>query len=314
MKRLCDLPVDRGTGQNARLKLKSGETMLRKTLLAASLASVIFASPALAQDAAQAEDPVLATVNGEEILESEVRATQQGLPQQYRQLPFEMLKPDLLTREINQRLLMGAGSEAGLADDPEVKAQIEALERRLIAETYLDRALNDAITDEAIQAKYDEFVATNEPEPQVRARHILLETEEDATAIIEELDDGADFVELAKEKSTGPSGPNGGDLGFFNRADMVAPFAEAAFAMDAGTYSDAPVQTQFGWHVIKVEEKKDGTQPSLEEVRQQLVAEVSRDAFNTLVEDLRANAEIVNNVEIEAAKAAEEAAKEAPAE
>lgn len=288
--------------------------MLRKTLLAASLASVIFASPALAQDAAQAEDPVLATVNGEEILESEVRATQQGLPQQYRQLPFEMLKPDLLTREINQRLLMGAGSEAGLADDPEVKAQIEALERRLIAETYLDRALNDAITDEAIQAKYDEFVATNEPEPQVRARHILLETEEDATAIIEELDDGADFVELAKEKSTGPSGPNGGDLGFFNRADMVAPFAEAAFAMDAGTYSDAPVQTQFGWHVIKVEEKKDGTQPSLEEVRQQLVAEVSRDAFNTLVEDLRANAEIVNNVEIEAAKAAEEAAKEAPAE
>ena len=288
--------------------------MLRKSLLAASLATVIFASPAMAQDSAPAEDPVLATVNGEDILESEVRATQQGLPQQYRQLPFDMLKADLLTREINQRLLMDAGSEAGLADDEEVKAQIAALERRLIAETYLDRALSDAITDDAIAAKYEEFIKTNEPEPQVHARHILLESEEDAKAIIAELDDGADFVELAKEKSTGPSGPNGGDLGFFNRADMVAPFAEAAFAMEPGTYSSEPVQTQFGWHVIKVEEKKEGTQPSLDEVRQQLVAEISRDAFNALVEDLRSDAEIVNYVEIEAAKAAEEAAKEKPAE
>ncbi|QPO11443.1 peptidylprolyl isomerase [Thalassospira sp. A40-3] len=288
--------------------------MLRKSLLAASLATVIFASPAMAQDAAPAEDPVLATVNGEDILESEVRATQQGLPQQYRQLPFDMLKADLLTREINQRLLMDAGSEAGLADDEEVKAQIAALERRLIAETYLDRALSDAITDDAIEAKYEEFIKTNEPEPQVHARHILLESEEDAKAIIAELDDGADFVELAKEKSTGPSGPNGGDLGFFNRGDMVAPFAEAAFAMEPGTYSSEPVQTQFGWHVIKVEEKKEGTQPSLDEVRQQLVAEISRDAFNALVEDLRSDAEIVNYVEIEAAKAAEDAAKEKPAE
>jgi len=288
--------------------------MLRKSLLAASLATVIFASPAMAQDAAPAEDPVLATVNGEDILESEVRATQQGLPQQYRQLPFDMLKADLLTREINQRLLMDAGSEAGLADDEEVKAQIAALERRLIAETYLDRALSDAITDDAIEAKYEEFIKTNEPEPQVHARHILLESEEDAKAIIAELDDGADFAELAKEKSTGPSGPNGGDLGFFNRADMVAPFAEAAFSMEPGTYSSEPVQTQFGWHVIKVEEKKEGTQPSLDEVRQQLVAEISRDAFNALVEDLRSDAEIVNYVEIEAAKAAEEAAKEKPAE
>ena len=292
--------------------------MLRKTLLAASLASVIFASPVMAQDAAPTEDPVLATVNGEEILESEVRATQQGLPQQYRQLPFEMLKGELLTREINQRLLMIAGSDAGLADDAEVKARVEALERRVVAETFLDRALDDAITDDVIKAKYDEFVETNVPEAQVHARHILLENEEDAKAIIAELDDGADFAELAKEKSTGPSGPNGGDLGFFNRADMVAPFAEAAFAMDAGSYSKEPVQTQFGWHVILVEEVKEGTQPTLDEVRQQLLAEATRDAITDIVDGLREDADIVNNVEIEAEKAAAEAAdkaeKEAPAE
>eukprot|EP00998_Keelungia_sp_KM082_P004856 NODE_1618_length_1276_cov_1.489121_g1603_i0.p1 GENE.NODE_1618_length_1276_cov_1.489121_g1603_i0~~NODE_1618_length_1276_cov_1.489121_g1603_i0.p1 ORF type:complete len:285 (-),score=75.39 NODE_1618_length_1276_cov_1.489121_g1603_i0:75-929(-) len=275
--------------------------MLRKTLLAASLATVMFASQVMAQDAAPAEDQVLATVNGEKILESEVRATQQGLPQQYRQLPFEMLKPMLVDREINQRLLMLAGQDAGLADDEEVKNQLAALERRLVAETYLERAIAEKVTDDAIKAHYDEFIKTNEPEPQVHARHILLENEDDAKAVIAELDDGADFVELAKEKSTGPSGPNGGDLGFFNKGDMVAPFAEAAFAMEPGTYSKEPVQTQFGWHVILVEEKKDGVQPTLEEIRQQMEAEVTQQAVQDLIEELRSDAEVVNNTETPAA-------------
>ncbi|WP_404422763.1 peptidylprolyl isomerase [Thalassospira australica] len=275
--------------------------MLRKTLLAASLATVMFASPVMAQDAAPAEDQVLATVNGEEILESEVRATQQGLPQQYRQLPFEMLKPMLVDREINQRLLMLAGQDAGLADDEEVKQQLAALERRLVAETYLERAIAEKVTDDAIKARYDEFVKTNEPEPQVHARHILLENEEDAKAVIAELDDGADFVELAKEKSTGPSAPNGGDLGFFNRGEMVAPFAEAAFSMEPGSYSKEPVQTEFGWHVILVEEKKDGVQPTLEEIRQQMEAEVTQQAVQDLIEELRSDAEVVNNTEAPAA-------------
>jgi peptidyl-prolyl cis-trans isomerase C len=257
----------------------------------------MFASPVMAQDAAPAEDQVLATVNGEEILESEVRATQEGLPQQYRQLPFEMLKPMLVDREINQRLLMLAGQDAGLADDEEVKNQLAALERRLVAETYLERAIAEKVTDDAIKAHYDEFIKTNEPEPQVHARHILLENEDDAKAVIAELDDGADFVELAKEKSTGPSGPNGGDLGFFNKGDMVAPFAEAAFAMEPGTYSKEPVQTQFGWHVILVEEKKDGVQPTLEEIRQQMEAEVTQQAVQDLIEELRSDAEVVNNTE-----------------
>lgn len=115
--------------------------------------------------------------------------------------------------------------------------------------------------------------------------------------MIAELDDGADFVELAKEKSTGPSGPNGGDLGFFNKGDMVAPFAEAAFAMEPGTYSKEPVQTQFGWHVILVEEKKDGVQPTLEEIRQQMEAEVTQQAVQDLIEELRSDAEVVNNTE-----------------
>ncbi|AUG54253.1 peptidylprolyl isomerase [Thalassospira marina] len=276
--------------------------MLRKTLLAASLASVLLASPAMAQDSAPAEDKVLATVNGEKIMESEVRATQQGLPAQYRQYPFEALKPMLLDREISQRLLTMAGEKDGLNDDAEVKDRVAAMKRRIVAETYLDRQIDKIVTEDAVKKRYDEFVKTNEPENEVHARHILLENEADAKAVIKELDGGADFAELAKEKSTGPSGPNGGDLGFFTHDQMVPEFADAAFKMEPGSYSKEPVKTQFGWHVIKVEETKKGEQPSFEEKRNELAAELTQDAYKKLIADLRADAKIDNTLETPEAK------------
>ncbi|RCK47638.1 peptidylprolyl isomerase [Thalassospira profundimaris] len=276
--------------------------MLRKTLLAASLASVLLASPALAQDSAPAQDKVLATVNGEKIMESEVRATQQGLPAQYRQYPFEALKPMLLDREISQRLLTMAGEKAGLNDDKEVKERVAAMKRRIVAETYLDRQIDKIVTEDALKKRYEEFVKTNEPENEVHARHILLKTEDDAKAVIKELDDGADFAELAKEKSTGPSGPNGGDLGFFTHEQMVPEFADAAFKMEPGTYSKEPVKTQFGWHVIKVEETKKGEQPTFEEKRQELAAEMTQEAYKKIIADLRADAKIDNTLDTPEAK------------
>jgi len=276
--------------------------MLRKTLLAASLATVLFASPAMAQDSAPAEDKVLATVNGEKIMESEVRATQQGLPAQYRQYPFEALKPMLLDREISQRLLTMAGEKAGLNDDEEVKDRVAAMKRRIVAETYLDREIAKVVTEDAVKARYDEFIKTNEPENQVHARHILLKTEEDAKAVIKELDGGADFADLAKEKSTGPSGPTGGDLGFFSHDQMVPEFADAAFKMEPGSYSKEPVKTQFGWHVIKVEETKKGEQPSFEDKRTELTAELTQETYKNLVADLRSDAEVDNTLETPDAK------------
>lgn len=276
--------------------------MLRKTLLAASLASVLLASPALAQDSAPAQDKVLATVNGEKIMESEVRATQQGLPAQYRQYPFEALKPMLLDREISQRLLTMAGEKAGLNDDKEVKERVAAMKRRIVAETYLDRQIDKIVTEDALKKRYGEFVKTNEPENEVHARHILLKTEDDAKAVIKELDDGADFAELAKEKSTGPSGPNGGDLGFFTHEQMVPEFADAAFKMEPGTYSKEPVKTQFGWHVIKVEETKKSEQPTFEEKRQELAAEMTQEAYKKIIADLRADAKIDNTLDTPEAK------------
>lgn len=271
--------------------------MLRKTLLAASLATVLFAAPAMAQDSKPADDTVLATVNGEKIMESDVRATQQGLPAQYRQYPFEALKPMLLDREINQRLMMMAGEKDGLASDEDVKKQVAALKRRVIAETYLDRKLSKAVTDEAVKKKYDEFIKTNVPEKQVHARHILVKTKEEAEKVIKELDGGADFAELAKKESTGPSGKNGGDLGFFSKSDMVPEFGEAAFKLKPGTYTKEPVKTQFGWHVIKVEEVKDGTQPTLDEKRKEIEAQLQNEAYHELVAKLRADAKVVNNLE-----------------
>ncbi|OKH87746.1 peptidylprolyl isomerase [Thalassospira sp. TSL5-1] len=276
--------------------------MLRKTLLAASLASVLLASPALAQDSAPAQDKVLATVNGEKIMESEVRATQQGLPAQYRQYPFEALKPMLLDREISQRLLTMAGEKSGLNDDKEVKERVAAMKRRIVAETYLDRQIDKIVTEDAVKKRYEEFVKTNEPENEVHARHILLKTEDDAKAVIKELDGGADFAELAKEKSTGPSGPNGGDLGFFTHEQMVPEFADAAFKMEPGTYSKEPVKTQFGWHVIKVEETKKGEQPTFEEKRNELAAEMTQEAYKKIIADLRADAKIDNTLETPEAK------------
>lgn len=276
--------------------------MLRKTLLAASLASILLASPALAQDSAPTEDKVLATVNGEKIMESEVRATQQGLPAQYRQYPFEALKPMLLDREISQRLLTMAGEKAGLNDDKEVKERVAAMKRRIVAETYLDRQIDKIVTEDALKKRYEQFIKTNKPENEVHARHILLKNEADAKAVIKELDNGADFAKLAKEKSTGPSGPNGGDLGFFTHEQMVPEFADAAFKMKPGTYSKEPVKTQFGWHVIKVEETKKGEQPTFEEKRNELAAEMTQEAYKKIIADLRANAKIDNTLETPKAK------------
>ena len=122
---------------------------------------------------------------------------------------------------------------------------------------------------------------------QVTASHILVETEDEAKAVIAQLNDGADFAALAKEKSTGPSGPNGGELGSFGRGQMVPAFETAAFSMPAGSYTETPVQTQFGWHVIKVDDKGIEDAPSLEDMRDQLVANLSRQSFSRIVEELR---------------------------
>ena len=254
------------------------------------------AQTAIAQGQAQSqpateEDPVVARVNGMDILRSEVFALAETLPPQYQQQLLQIY-PLLVQRLVDFTLANEAGRAAGLAEDDEVKRRLDRLTDQVIREVWIEREVEARITDEAMQASYAAYVAANPPVKEQQARHILVETEEDARAVIGELDGGADFAELAKERSTGPSGPRGGDLGYFTDEQMVPEFSAAASALEPGQYSKDPVQTQFGWHVIKVEDRRDTQPPSFEEIEPQLRNELRRDNVESVLTGLREGAEV----------------------
>ena len=188
---------------------------------------------------------------------------------------------------------------------------MQAAANRVLGDTYISRAVEADITDEAIASAYEIFAADTASREQVTASHILLETEEEARSVIAALNDGADFATLAKEKSTGPSGPNGGALGAFGRGQMVPAFEAAAFGMPVGSFSDNPVQTQFGWHVIQVSDKGIEEAPALDQMRDQIAANLSRQSFARIVETLRVGTTIeirpLADVMAEARQAAENA-------
>ncbi|MDX5362008.1 MAG: peptidylprolyl isomerase [Alphaproteobacteria bacterium] len=255
----------------------------------------ITAAPALAQaagNAAEPEDSVLATVNGEEIRRSDVALAYQALPQQYQQIPIAALTEPLVRQIIDRKLAAQAAEKAGVGDRPQVQQQLEFARESLFRDTWVAERIRAETTEERLKALYDEKVAGIEPQEEVRARHILLETEEAAQAAAERAKAGEDFGELAKELSTGPSGPAGGDLGYFTQDRMVKEFADAAFALQPGEVS-APVQSQFGWHVIKVEDRREAPAPTMEEMEGELRNEIAQDVIQSTLEELRADAEIV---------------------
>ena len=245
------------------------------------------AQPALGQE----PDPVVAKVNGTEIHRSDVMKSAKNLPPQM-QAQAEDLMPVLIERLVDIQLITQAAAADGLENDSTVMERLAEVKRELIRQVYLERLVEQEVTDEKLQARYEEFIEENPPEEQVKARHILVEDEAAAREVIEELDEGADFSELASERSIGPSGPRGGDLGYFTSGTMVPAFSQAAFALDAGSYTEEPVQTQFGWHVILVEDKRATPTPSLDEVREQLTEEVTRAVFQEKLAELREDADI----------------------
>jgi len=261
---------------------------LRLGSAALALSLAMLTAPAQAQNAD--ENPVVARVNGEEIRLERVMAMIQDLPPQYRQAPIDQLYPALVRRAVNNVLMAEAAAKTDIAESDRLKEEVEAYRQSKILELYLIRTIEQQTGEDVLRARYDEFVKTSEPDPSVHARHILVKEEAEAKAIIKELDGGADFMELAKAKSVGPSGPQGGDLGFFKAGQMVPAFEEAAFAMDPGTYSKAPVQSRFGWHIIKVEARNDF--PAFEEKADELRQQMSGEILTKLVEGLREGASI----------------------
>ncbi len=259
---------------------------LRVLAAAAVMALIAFPAVLHAQQGGAPDDPVVARVDGEEIRQSDVMEMARTLPAQY-QSQLTQLYPLLVQRLVDFKLAGKAGRAAGLAEDAAVRARVIEAEERAIREAYIEREVLARITDDALQAKYTDFVANSPPTIEHHARHILVTSEEAAREVIAKLDEGADFAELAKESSTGPSGAQGGDLGYFTADQMVPEFSEVAAKLDPGQYSKDPVQTQFGWHVIKVEDRRTAEPPGFEEVEPQLREAMARDAVAAIFNDLR---------------------------
>ena len=255
--------------------------------LAATLA--LAPLPASAQQAQPepGQDPVVATVAGDAIRLSEVVDSKSQLPQQYQSMPMEAMFRALVERVIDIRLVAREARANGIADDPDVRRELAQIENQIISQVFLTRHIDAIITDEEVQARYDEHIAALPPDEEISARHILLVTEEDALAVIASLGEGADFIELAAEKSIGPSADRGGDIGYFGRGNVVPEFADAAFALEPGQTSETPVQSEFGWHVIKVDDRRAVAPPSLEEMREQFVTEISQQLIAELIGELR---------------------------
>ena len=261
--------------------------LLRPTFAVALLLAV---GGALA--ATPAPDPVIARVNGAVLHKSDFEAAERSLPAQAQKLPLATVYPILLEQLVDGELITEAGRQQQLQKDPEVVAELKRDEDRLIERLYLSRAVKAATSEATLQSRYQTFLKENPPQEEVRARHILVKTEKEAKDVIAQLDKGADFAELAKKYSTDPGAKSGGDLGFFTKKEMVPAFAEAAFGLKVGSYTKAPVKTEFGWHVIKLEERRPGKQPSLAEARPQLESLIARDVINAKVKELRGTAKI----------------------
>ena len=211
-----------------------------------------------------------------------------GLPEQYQQMPDTVLWDGILDQLIQQEVL---AQQPEAVETNRVKLALENERRALVASERLAVVSQDLVTDEAIEAKYAELFGSVEPKLEYNANHILVDTEEEAAALVAELEGGADFEALAKEKSTGPSGPSGGALGWFGEGQMVAPFEQAVMELEVGAVS-GPVQTQFGWHVIKLNETRKAEAPALDDVREELELQVRQTMVQQKIEELTAAADV----------------------
>lgn len=247
---------------------------------------------AAAETKPAAKDPVVATVDGEKIHLSQVRAAYRQLPKRYKAIPFARIYRPLLAQVIDIKLIANAGRKQNLQDSAAVKQRMAQIEDRVIQEVYLRQFVDAKVTDEVLRKEYKEYLKSYKSEDEVRASHILVQTEKAARAIIKELGGGADFAKLAKEKSIGPSKARGGDLGFFARNRMVKPFADAAYAMKKGEVSKEPVKTRFGYHVIKVTDRRQKPAPAFEQTKAKLRNDLSQKLVAAQIRSLRGGAKI----------------------
>jgi peptidyl-prolyl cis-trans isomerase C len=267
--------------------------------------SVLALSAALASGAAYAQtsgaqaggtgapaDPVVATVNGLAIHFSEVQQAAQDASPQFQQLPPDQLFSLLLNQEIDRKALLVAARKEGLEHDPAVAAAMEQAADVKLENAYVQQHVAPTVTDAAVQAEYNKDYAGKPGAEQVEARHILVRTQAEAEAIIDQLNHGADFATLAEKDSIDPGGKNGGELGWFSQNEMVPAFANAAFALSPGQYTKTPVQSQFGWHVILCEGKRQAPTPALTDVQDQIRQDLADAAIKATLTAARSKVKI----------------------
>ena len=236
--------------------------------------------------------PIVAQVNQETIsLETLIHAIN-DLPKEIQSQPFLNYYEDLLERVIDVKLIAQEAKKINLLDDASVKAAIEFVTEKILMQAYLAKYAQENITEESLKNSYQNYIADVTSREEIKASHILLDTEEDAILIIKQLNNGENFEELAKIKSKGPSGPSGGDLGWFARGQMVPAFEKQAFSLAPEEISQNPVQTQFGWHVIKVFEKRIPEAPSFESIKVNLIQDNERRLISKRIQELRKVASI----------------------
>ncbi|MEJ0074207.1 MAG: peptidylprolyl isomerase [Alphaproteobacteria bacterium] len=258
------------------------------SLSALAVVAALVAAPALvrAQD-----DPVVARVNGTDVRQSDLAMAEEDLGSNIPQMTPEAKREYLITFVGDMLLVAKAAEAKKVADSNEFKQKLAYTRTKLLMESYLQSEAKAAVTDAELHKVYDEAVGQMNAEPEVRARHILVETEDEAKAVLAELKKGADFAELAKTKSKDPGSADGGDLGYFTKDQMVPEFSEVAFKLDKGQLSD-PVKSQFGWHVIKVEDKRNRQPPEFDKVKDQLENFVVRRQQSALITKLRAEGKV----------------------
>lgn len=251
------------------------------------------APPAAAAPAKPAPDTVVATVDGVNVTEADLDLALADLDEQFARLPQEQRRAAALSALVEIKLLANEAKSKGLDKDPDYVRRMDFLvERSLHAQT-IQKEVTDKITDEEMRARYDKEMAAKPPGNEVKARHILVKTKEEAQAIVKDLDAGKKFEDIANEKTTDPSGKGiGGDLGYFSAGQMVPEFEKAAFALNPGEYTKEPVQTQFGFHIIKVDDKRQQQPLAFDEVKDQVKNLVLRDKYLAKVKELRTAAKV----------------------
>ena len=264
---------------------KAGPRPALSAALAGCFAMMLFAGPV------RAEDKVLAKVNGSEIRQSDVALAVEELGPSLAQMDPATKDENVLAFLIDMKIVAKAAEDKKIQDNDDFKKRLAFTRNRLLMDSLLASEGKAATTDEAMKKVYEEASKQISGEQEVRARHILVETEDEAKGIVEELKKGADFAELAKKKSKDPGASDGGDLGFFTKEQMVPEFSAAAFALEPGKISD-PVKSQFGWHVIKVEEKRNRKPPDFDQVKGQIETYVTRKAQAEYVGKLREAAKV----------------------